>query len=185
MEYYLEIKVLPDPEFKETVLMNALFSKLHRALVTIKNETIGISFCQANEKSLGNTLRLHGTDKELNQLNDLKWLKGLSDYTICSDLQPTPNSTKYRIVKRVQAKSNLERLKRRSIKKGWLTKLEADKKFSNKLAQTLELPYLQLQSSSTGQAFKIFIHQGELLEKPIVGKFNAYGLSNEGTIPWF
>ncbi len=185
MDFYFEIKVLPDPEFKETVLMNALFAKLHRALVAIKNGTIGISFRQANEKSLGNTLRLHGTSKELNQLNDINWLKGLRDYTMCSDLQPTPNSTKYRIVKRVQAKSNIERLKRRSIKKGWLTKPEADQKYLNKMAQVLNMPYLQLQSSSTSQAFKLFIHQGELLEKPIVGKFNAYGLSNEGTIPWF
>ena len=34
MNYYWEIRVLPDPEFKETVLMNALFAKLHRALVS-------------------------------------------------------------------------------------------------------------------------------------------------------
>ncbi len=185
MNHYLEIKILPDPEFKETVLMNALFAKLHRALVAIKNESIGISFYQANKKTLGNTLRLHGDDKKLNQLIELNWLKGLRDYTICSDLQPIPNSAKYRIVKRVQAKSNIERLKRRSVKKGWLTKQEADQKYLNKLGQILDMPYLQLQSSSTSQTFKLFIHHGELLERPVEGKFNAYGLSNQGTIPWF
>ena len=185
MNYYLEIKVLPDPEFKETVLMNALFAKLHRALVNIKSEAIGISFSRLNEKSLGNILRLHGAEKELKHLDETNWLKGLRDYTICSELQPAPNSAKYRIVKRVQAKSNIERLKRRSIKKGWLTKQEADQKYSNNSGQNLDLPYLQLRSSSTSQSFKLFIAYGELLEKPIAGKFNAYGLSNQGTIPWF
>ena len=33
MDTYLEIRLLPDPEFVPTMLMNALFSKLHRGLV--------------------------------------------------------------------------------------------------------------------------------------------------------
>ncbi|HUH57875.1 MAG TPA: type I-F CRISPR-associated endoribonuclease Cas6/Csy4, partial [Pseudomonadales bacterium] len=32
MEYYLDIHLLPDPEFSEQELMNALFAKFHRAM---------------------------------------------------------------------------------------------------------------------------------------------------------
>jgi CRISPR-associated endonuclease Csy4 len=32
MDHYLEIRVLPDPEFSEEMLMAALVAKLHRAL---------------------------------------------------------------------------------------------------------------------------------------------------------
>ncbi len=32
MDHYLEIRVLPDPEFSSEMLMAALFAKLHRAL---------------------------------------------------------------------------------------------------------------------------------------------------------
>ena len=31
MDHYLEIRVLPDPEFSEEMLMAALMAKLHRA----------------------------------------------------------------------------------------------------------------------------------------------------------
>lgn len=32
MDHYIEIRVLPDPEFTEEMLMAALMAKLHRAL---------------------------------------------------------------------------------------------------------------------------------------------------------
>ena len=32
MDHYIEIRVLPDPEFSEEMLMSALVAKLHRAL---------------------------------------------------------------------------------------------------------------------------------------------------------
>ena len=34
MDHYLDIRLLPDPEFPAPLLMNALFTKLHRALVS-------------------------------------------------------------------------------------------------------------------------------------------------------
>lgn len=33
MDHYLDIRVLPDPEFSAQTLLEALFAKLHRALV--------------------------------------------------------------------------------------------------------------------------------------------------------
>ncbi len=163
----LEIKILPYPEFSATVLMNALFAKLHRALVSIKNDNLGISFPQFDKKNLGDQLRLHGTEEDLNRLMAMNWIKGLRDYTKVSEIQPIPNNVKYRIVKRKQVKSNVERLKRRSVKKSQLTQEEIDKKFSAFKEQRLKLPYLQLQSSSTSQYFKLFISHGDLQENAI------------------
>ena len=44
MDSYIDIRVRPDPEFSMPMLMNALVSKLHRALVAINADDIGISF---------------------------------------------------------------------------------------------------------------------------------------------
>ena len=44
MNKYLEIKLLPDPDFSSGILMNALFSRLHLALAAQCEVNIGISF---------------------------------------------------------------------------------------------------------------------------------------------
>ena len=49
MDHYVDIQVLPDPEFLETTLMNELFSKLHRALGKHGQGKIGVSFPQARQ----------------------------------------------------------------------------------------------------------------------------------------
>lgn len=185
MDYYVEIRVLPDPEFKEAVLVNALFAKLHRAFVSVDSTNIGVSFPEVGKKSLGNLLRLHGTQLALDNLMMLDWLKGLRDYTIATTIQPVPLNIKYRVVRRVQAKSNAERLRRRSVVKGWLTEAEAEQKISFDKQQKLNLPFAQLKSLSTQQNFRLFIQHGRMQDQPVLGKFNAYGLSCEATVPWF
>ncbi len=44
MDHFLDIRVLPDPEFTEEMLMSALFAKLHRTLGARGTGDIGISF---------------------------------------------------------------------------------------------------------------------------------------------
>ena len=44
MLYYIDIQVLPDLETSAAVLMNNLFSKLHRQIATVGNGAVGISF---------------------------------------------------------------------------------------------------------------------------------------------
>ncbi|MDS0116062.1 type I-F CRISPR-associated endoribonuclease Cas6/Csy4, partial [Enterobacter hormaechei subsp. steigerwaltii] len=44
MDHYIEIRVLPDPEFSEEMLMPALMAKLHRALGQRGKGDIGVSF---------------------------------------------------------------------------------------------------------------------------------------------
>ena len=184
MGHYIDIKVLPDPEFSFSVLMNELFAKLHRALVEAGHGEIGVSFPQA-QKTLGDTVRLHGSQSALQRLMAIAWLKSLTDYTCVTSITTVPDNCRYRVVKRVQAKSSVERMYRRSIKKGWLTTEEAETKINAGNEQQLKLPFVQIKSHSSGQVFRLFIQHGKLLDSPVKGKFSAYGLSDEATIHWF
>jgi len=184
MKHYIDIKVLPDPEFSPSVLMNAIFAKFHRALVEAGHGEVGISFPQA-QKTLGDSIRLHGSQDALERLMAIGWLKGLTDYISVTAITAVPYNCRYRVVKRVQAKSSVERMYRRSVKKGWLTTEEAETRMNAGKELQLKLPFVQLKSHSSGQAFRLFIQQGKLLDSPGAGKFSAYGLSNAATIPWF
>ena len=44
MDAYIDIVLLPDPEFPATTLMSALFGKFHRGLVRYGEGAIGVSF---------------------------------------------------------------------------------------------------------------------------------------------
>ncbi|WP_293936083.1 type I-F CRISPR-associated endoribonuclease Cas6/Csy4 [Iodobacter sp.] len=184
MDHYLEIKVLPDPEFEVATLFNALFAKLHRALADVGQGQIGVSFPLA-DKTLGPILRLHGKHAALEQLMAENWLKGLRDYTTASVILSVPASAKHRVVKRVQAKSSAERLRRRSISKGWLSEQEAIERIPLANEARLKLPFIQMKSNSTAQSFRLFIQQGPLQAEAVAGVFNDYGLSPVATIPVF
>lgn len=184
MGHYIEICLLPDTEFSSSLLMNALFAKFHRALVDAGHGEIGVSFPQA-QKTLGDTIRLHSSQGALQRLMAIGWLKGLTDYTHVTVIAAVPDNCKHRVVKRVQAKSSVERMYRRSVKKGWLSAEEAETRIIAGKEQQLKQPFVQLKSHSSGQAFRLFIQQGKLLDSPGSGKFSAYGLSDVATVPWF
>jgi CRISPR-associated endonuclease Csy4 len=184
MDHYLEIRVLPDPEFTTVALLEALFAKLHRALGRAGQGKIGVSFPNAG-KTLGDRLRLHGTLAMLTALEAEQWRKGLRDYSECSEILPVPANVKHRRVQRVQIKSNAERLRRRSVRKGWLTEDEARERIPTDKECRSSLPFIRLKSLSTAQPFLLFIKQGALRDAPESGEFSAYGLSSTATIPWF
>ncbi len=184
MDYYLDIKLFPDPEFEEQVLLNALFSKFHRGMSQIVPGEVGISFPEV-AKRLGSVLRLHGNASSLNQLMAENWLKGMRDYCQIGEVQPVPEVVQYRTVRRVQAKSAWNKRKR-SIAKGWLTEEEAQTKIPDEQQKNLKhLPFLQIKSLSNGNTMRIYVHHGELQNEPVSGTFNSYGLSATATIPWF
>lgn len=184
MDHYIEIRLKPDPEFLASILMNALFAKLHRALAEKGNGQVGISFPKAN-KSLGDIIRLHSTQEALQQLRLSYWIQGLRDYASASNIQSIPSICQHRNVKRIQVKSSPIRLLRRSVKKGWISEEEAEQRFNKSKERRLKDPFIQLKSQSTGQAFRLFIRHGPLTDHPKKGVFSAYGLSHQATIPWF
>jgi len=183
MEYYLDIKILPDPEFQATVLMNALYSKFHKTLCERHSKNIGISF-PSYQVTLGNVLRLHGSSIELDKLQLGEWLGGTKGYCHISKAKPVPENCQYRIVSRKQttmSNSKLERL----IKRGSITPEEAKQYKAKMFTKGLDNPYVELTSGSNGQRHRRYIQFGELLDHPIEGEFDQFGLSKTATIPWF
>ena len=72
MDAFVDLTLLPDPEFPATTLMNALFSKLHRGLVGHGEGTIGVSFPDVEDahRGLGSRLRLHGSAADLRDFHE-------------------------------------------------------------------------------------------------------------------
>lgn len=184
MDHYQEIRVLPDPEFGEEMLMAALFAKLHRALGVRGKGDIGVSFPLYAIKP-GTTLRLHGCKQSLCELEDMAWRKGLNDYCQCGSVLPVPEVKSWRCVSRAQVKSSPQRLLRRSVKKGWITENDAQQRLMTMREEYSDLPWLNLRSLSTGQSFRLFIRHGDIVTEPVFGEFSSYGLSPDATVPWF
>lgn len=187
MDHYLDLHLLPDPEFPATQLMNALLAKLHRGLHDLRRDDIGISFPGIEGKSagLGSQLRLHGTAQTLGTLLAMNWLTGMRDHLRQGELSPVPSAVQHRHVSRVQVDSNPERARRRLIKRHGISEEQARERIPDHAAKRSNLPFAQLRSLTTGQHFRLFIQQGPLLDKPQAGAFNGYGLSSTATVPWF
>lgn len=184
MDHFIEIRVLPDPEFKEETLMSALFAKLHRALGRRGKGDIGVSF-PGHDVKPGCAIRLHGRQSALEELESSRWRAGLDDYCKATAVQPVPAITGWRTVARVQIKSSAERLLRRSVRKGWITEEEARLRADSAIDKRCSLPFIQMQSLSSKESFRLFIRHGELRQEASAGLFSSYGLSAQATIPWF
>jgi len=188
MDRYIDIRLRPDPEFTQLLLMSALFAKLHRGLVQLGSGGVGVSFPGVESETvvgLGDRLRLHGTQEELTLLMSLQWLTGLSDFLAVGGIDSIPDNVRHRIVQRVQAKSSPERLRRRRMKRKGVDAETAKVALPDNIAEKLDLPFVSLTSQSTGQRFRLFIHHGPLQETATSGQFTSYGFSQGATIPWF
>lgn len=184
MDSYQDIRVLPDPEFKESMLMAALFAKLHRALGAWGKGDIGVSFPEF-KVTPGALMRLHGSQSSLDALEATHWRAGLNDYCAVSPINRIPETVGWRSVSRVQVKSNPGRLLRRSVRKGWITEQQASQQCAEIKEKHCNLPFLPLRSLSSGQHFRVFILHGEIYPDPVSGTFSSYGLSSQARIPWF
>ncbi len=188
--HYIDITLLPDPEFSHAHLLGALVAKLHRALVQLGTDNIGVSYPQhvnapLPKRTLGTVLRLHGTPPDLQQLMALPWLQGMRDHTKFSAPNPVPPHAQHRTVRRRQFKTSAERLRRRRMQRKGETAEQAAEAIPDCVERKPSLPYVQLRSSSTGQPFFLFIEHSPLEPMAVDGGFNAYGLSSGATIPWF
>lgn len=185
--HYLDIRLLRDPEFTSHQLMSALYAKLHRGLAQLHTSSIGVVFPEydATRCSVGAQLRLVGAVNELDRLMCREWLRGMLDHVVVSPVATVPEGTAHRALRRVQAKSNPERLRRRQMKRHKLSAAEAIERVPDTVTQRLNLPFVQLTSSSTGQAFRLYLRLDDSQAGPVAGPFNTYGLSGSATVPWF
>lgn len=188
MDHYQDLLILPDPEFQTPMLLNALFAKLHRAFVEIKNTSIGVSFPNANtdQPSLGNVLRLHGDMDNLLKLQEVDWQSGMRDHMQIKAIVPIPERIRHCRVKRIQTKTNADRLRRRYCSRHpGVTMKDAEVFIPDSVEKRLGLPYLQLKSQSTKKSFRLFLDQDVEQTQAVSGQFNSYGLSRTATVPWF
>lgn len=188
MDSYLDFRLLPDPEFPAPLLMNALFSKLHRALVQMDSRAIGVSFplMQQQKPSLGQCLRLHGSAGNLERLMEANWLAGMRDHLADTELSSVPDNVRHRRIRRVQPKSNVERLRRRYARRHpGVSQSELAALIPDSVEKRVNLPFLRLKSGSNGHEFCLFLEHLPLQEEPVEGQFNSYGLSSRATVPWF
>ena len=203
MDHYIDINILPDPDpdsdFSNSFLLRAAFNKLHKALVELKSDCIGISFPNypksesKYKKGLGNQLRLHGNKQNLAGVMETNWLFRMGDYLSHSDILPVPEQHSFVSVRRKQNKyGNIPKLRRNYIKRHGVTEVEAEQAYPDTLIKRkTNLPYLTIKSSSTGQnQFPLFIEQKVIAqvdasETETVPKFNSYGLSKEAVLPFF
>lgn len=185
--HYIDLTVMPDPESGPPALLGALYDRLHVALVQHPLENIGVSFpgYSVTPRSLGTTLRLHGSDASLRQLLDADWLKGMRDHLRMTDIAPAPADALHRTVQRKQFKTNVDRLRRRRMRRKGETAAQARDAIPPTVERTPNLPYVHVRSRSTEQPFCLFIVLGPPGPTAVPGNFSRYGLGGPTTVPWF
>lgn len=192
MDYYFEITLLPDAEFMPTMLMSILYAKLHRALVKLGGDDIGVSFPEYGQKLsesrkqqwLGTKVRIHGSRERLDALMNSDWLIGMNDHLRISQINPIPRQVKYAVFQRVQAKGTIDRIRRRYMRRHNLTDEQVLERIPEVRQTLLKEPFVTIKSQSTEQVFRLFI---KMQESPAAksGTFSTYGLSKDATVPWF
>jgi len=194
MEYYIDIKSLPDEDVPMYFIRNKVYTKLHKALSTMSATDIGVSFPKYRVK-LGDVIRIHGEKQRLEALQALGWIGGLSGYCEVSGVKPVPEIVAgYRTVARKQPTMTLQKLQKRVDYQNKQGVLKSDedvkaykKQYKEKMYgfQSLGNPFLELISSSGGHKYRRIIQFGELLDAAVEGEFDQFGLSKTATIPWF
>ena len=183
MDHYLDIKIEPDEEVPIYFIRNKIYSKLHKALFTLKAADIGISFPRY-KIMLGDVIRLHGTEAKLTELQSLDWLGGLKGYCVINAIQAVPVDVMYRNISRIQSNMTEAKL-RRLIKRGSITQEETKAYKAKMFQQGMDNPYLELESGSNGHKHRRYLQFGELSSQSVKGEFDQFGLSKTATVPWF
>lgn len=185
--HYIDFEILPDPEFSQVFLLGALYSKVHRALVQMAATGIGVSFPQYSlqPRGLGRIMRLHGSEDDLSALLAIDWLRGMRDHVFSTGAVAVPAVAEHRRMERRQYKTNVDRLRRRRMRRRGEDYYQAAVAIPDGVEEHPKLPYIQLRSSSTGQSFCLFLSLSEPESQVIDGTFNSYGLSRTATVPWF
>lgn len=183
MDHYIDVTIKPDAEIRENVLLNKVYTKFHKALFDLKTKSIAVSFPQY-KVLLGRILRIHSDAAMLNDLQAVNWLGGLTGYCDISAITKIPVNCQYRIISRIQSNMTQAKLNR-LIKRGSISTEEVKAYKAKMFTQSLDNPYLELDSGSNGHHHRRFIQFSNLLDKPNNGEFDSFGLSKQATVPWF
>ncbi len=183
MDYYFDIKIMPDEEVPIYFIRNKIFSKLHKVLCILKSTEIGVSFPHFKVR-LGDVIRIHGSETRLTELQSTNWLDGLASYCTISSVQAIPEDVTHRIISRKQANMSEAKL-RRLIKRGSISQDDIKEYKVKMFERGIDTPYLELESTSNGHKYRRYLLFGNLHNKPVTGSFDQFGLSKTATVPWF
>mgnify|MGYP001028060495 FL=1 len=183
MEHFIEIKIKPDAEMRENVLLNKVYTKFHKRLCDLKSSGIGISFPEYSLK-LGKNIRVHGDEQRLQDFQSLNWLGGLKGYCDTSEIKTIPENVVHRTISRKQVNMTSSKL-RRLIKRGSIEHNEIKRYKAEMFKKGIDNPFIELESSSNGNMHRRYIQFGEFKKVPAGGQFDCFGLSNTATVPWF
>ncbi len=192
MKYYQEISLLPDADIGVYFLWQKLYQQIHLALVENKiaenASAIGVGFPEydAGKFSMGTKLRLFAEEeKDLAQINCEYRLKRLDDYTHIRSIRAVPDKISgYVCFRHIKLKGNKEKLARRRAKRKGETLQQALAYFASYEEERSRLPYINMNSQTTGNRFRLFIEK-KAMEEPQIGPFSCYGLSKITTVPCF
>ncbi len=211
LNFYQELKLLPQQEVPIHFLWHKVYQQLHLALVEIQDPQtqvpIGVAFPEyvVGEKSsvLGSKCRLFAPDQAaLERLDIPKWLARLMDYVHITSIRPVPDKiTAYACYQRYQPKSNALRLARRyasrhaiDLETAFSAPIQprppadgtsaAPFRYCELPRQTVNLPFIRLNSLSNGQSFRLWIKKS-VVPSATVGTFSTYGLSSLSSVPEF
>lgn len=184
MDFYIDVTLLPDAEMPTNVLLNKVYTKFHKALFDLQANDVGVSFPETIV-TFGKVMRIHSDKSRLLELGNINWLGGLGGYCKFSEILPAPENAKFRCVSRWRSNMSESHV-RRLVKRGSISQDEL-KRYKAKMfaTQMTTLPFLELESASNGRFHRRYIQTSELLDHPVKGSFDYFGLSKIATVPWF
>jgi len=191
LTHYLDVRLRFDADLHPAHALAALFTRLHLYLARTGAGNIAISFPETirtaagKARQLGKVLRLHGTADSLMPLTQATTWGGAATVADIGTVKALPATVQHHRIRRIQVDSNPERLMRRAMKrKGW-SEAEARDKYADAKVGTTALPFIAVTSQSTGHPFRLFLDVGMPQAESTEGVFNAYGVSQEATVPYF
>ena len=195
MSHYQELTLLQHEEVPLYALWGKVYTQIHLALTELQaalgTGKVGVAFpeyrfdAEAQIGHLGRKLRVFADDAAvLQQLNLAQHLRRYADYVQLSAVAAVPTEHGLACYARVQVKSGAERVTRRLIKRHPELNYETELARLQALSVHSALPFIQLNSLSSKQTFRLFIAKTAALTAQ-TGDFGSYGLSNTATVPDF
>lgn len=195
MDHFLDLRFLPDESFSLNVLLSAFYEKFHRNLCEQPRQ-VGMTFPKYKQSTnprrgtkttyvLGGCIRLIGSQQDLNELREAKWLGGIRDNLMVGKVNRVPTDiTGFVNVRRVQppTASKVRREIRRCVERLSMTEEEAIAKVSGLSSNLSPLPFIQMHSRSTGHNYRLFIEQTPA-DSSVPGEFNTFAISTIASLP--
>lgn len=191
LTHYQEITLIPDPDISPYFIWQKLYTQLHIALAEIKNkhdiDCIGVSFPdyhyddkKEQSSKLGHKLRVFApSQNDLETLDLNKWLSRLSDYVHVKSISEVGNkATSHVVVKRYRFKPVEIQAQTLAEKLG--VSYEDAMVIVKKRKPEMKVPFINMKSETTGVAYRLSILQ-EVVDSPVQGKFNTYGMNTMTT----